>query len=85
MRAIWIKRAAWVFVVVLGLAGAVWFAWPQPIPVDLAAVARGAMEVTVDDDGKTEVRHVTAKPNPWKRQNDRPADRQIHYPAIVSP
>ncbi|RUY05218.1 secretion protein HlyD, partial [Mesorhizobium sp. M2A.F.Ca.ET.040.01.1.1] len=39
-------------------AAAVWFAWPQPIPVDLATVAKGPMEVTVDDEAKTEVRHI---------------------------
>ena len=30
----------------------------QPIPVDLATVAKGPMEVTVDDEGRTRVRHV---------------------------
>jgi HlyD family secretion protein len=34
------------------------FAWPRPIPVDLATVTKGPMEVTVDDEGKTRVRHV---------------------------
>src|SRR6516162_6621630 len=52
------KRAAWAVAVVAGLAGLVWFAWPQPVLVDLAVVARGPMEVTVDDDGKTNVRHI---------------------------
>src|SRR5215831_17910721 len=52
------KRAAWVIVVATGLAGLVWFAWPQPVLVDLAVVARGPMEVTVDDDGKTNVPHI---------------------------
>jgi HlyD family secretion protein len=52
------KRAAWAVVVAAGLAGLVWFAWSQPVLVDLAAVARGPMEVTVDDDGKTNVRHI---------------------------
>jgi HlyD family secretion protein len=56
MRGIWWKRAGWV--VGLGVAGLVWYAWPQPVLVDLATVSRGPMEVTVDDDGKTEVRHV---------------------------
>jgi HlyD family secretion protein len=37
-----------------------WYAWPQPVLVDLAVVARGPIEVTVDDDGKTEVRHIYA-------------------------
>ena len=42
-------------VVVLALA---WLAWPSPVPVDLAAVARTAMEVTVDEEARTRVRHV---------------------------
>jgi len=37
---------------------AAWFAWPRPVGVDLATVVRGPMEVTVNDDGKTRVRHV---------------------------
>ncbi len=54
----WAKRIMWITVAVLALAGLSWVAWPQPIPVDLATVSKGPMEVTVDDDGKTEVRHV---------------------------
>ena len=58
MRGIWIKRAGWVAAIGLAAAGAAWFAWPRPIAVDIAAVATGPMEVTVDDEGKTRVRHV---------------------------
>src|SRR6516225_9102224 len=58
MRNTWTKRVGWILVVALGVAGLAWYAWPQPVPVDLAVVAKGPMEVTVDDDGKTEVRHV---------------------------
>src|SRR5262249_33161834 len=58
MRSIWAKRVGWAIVAGAGLGGIVWFAWPQPVPVDLATLARGPMEVTVDDDGKTNVRHV---------------------------
>lgn len=58
MRGIWIKRAGWVVVVGMGLVGAIWFAWPRPVGVDLATVIRGPMEVTVEDDGKTHLRHV---------------------------
>ena len=58
MQGIWAKRAGWAIIAGTGLAGLVWFAWPQPVPVDLAIVTRGPMEVTVDDDGKTNVRHV---------------------------
>ena len=39
-------------------AGLAWFAWPRPIAVDLATVTKGPMEVTVDDEAKTRVRHV---------------------------
>jgi HlyD family secretion protein len=52
------KRIVWTVISALVAVGLVWFAWPGPVPVDLAAVTNGAMEVTVDDDGKTEVRHI---------------------------
>jgi HlyD family secretion protein len=58
MRTIWIKRVGWALVFGVVLSGAVWFAWPRPIAVDLATVTRGPMEVTVDDEGKTRVRHI---------------------------
>jgi HlyD family secretion protein len=58
MHTIWVKRAVWTIAIGLVLASIVWLAWPQPVPVDLATVSKGPMEVTVDDDGKTEVRHV---------------------------
>jgi HlyD family secretion protein len=58
MRSSWSKRTGWAIVAGAGLGGLVWFAWPQPVPVDLATVTRGPTEVTVDHDGKTNVRHV---------------------------
>src|ERR1051325_1336270 len=54
----WKNRTAWGLFTALIVAGLIWFAWPQPIAVDLATVTRGSMEVTVDDEGKTRVRHV---------------------------
>jgi len=32
--------------------------WPQPVQIDVASVARGPLEVTVEDDGMTRVREV---------------------------
>src|SRR5499425_2095389 len=58
MSKIWTKWAVWSIAIGIGLVGVVWFAWPQPSLVDVATVARGPMEVTVDDDGKTNVRHI---------------------------
>lgn len=58
MDALSAGRIATTLIVVLLLLGVVWFAWPQPIPVDLVSVKRGPMEVTVDDEGKTNVRHI---------------------------
>jgi HlyD family secretion protein len=44
--------------VAAAIAGFVWFAWPSRILVDMAPAVTGPMLVTVDDDGKTRVRHV---------------------------
>jgi HlyD family secretion protein len=54
----WAKRTLWSLVLGLAVAVLVWFAWPTPLAVDIATIAKGPIEVTVDDDGKTEVRHV---------------------------
>lgn len=58
MRKIWLKRAGWTAAVSGAVAAVLWLAWPAPVGVDLAVVTKGPLEVTVDDDGKTEVRHV---------------------------
>jgi HlyD family secretion protein len=58
MPANWTKQIIGVVVLALIAAGLIWFAWPRPLPIDLAAVANGPIEVTADDDGKTHVRHI---------------------------
>src|SRR5262249_50091061 len=42
----------------LAIVAVLWFAWPRPVAVDIAAVVKGPMQVTIDDEGKTRVRHV---------------------------
>jgi HlyD family secretion protein len=37
---------------------AAWFAWPKPVAVDIALISKGPMEVTIDEEAKTRVRHV---------------------------
>ena len=58
MNTNWMRRAGWALVLAAIVAGLTWFAWPRPIAVDLAIVTRGPMEVTVDDEAKTNIRHV---------------------------
>jgi HlyD family secretion protein len=58
MPAKWINRIIGAAALAAIAGGLAWFAWPRPILVDLATVARGPIEVTADDDGKTRVRHV---------------------------
>ena len=57
MRAI-PKKISGYLLLALVIAGAAWFAWPRPVLVDLATVKRGPMEVTIDDEAKTRVRHI---------------------------
>ena len=58
MKTIWVKRGLWAIASGLAVLGLGWLAWPRPIPVDIATVAKGPMQVTVDDEGKTRVRHI---------------------------
>ncbi|TWA96174.1 efflux RND transporter periplasmic adaptor subunit [Bradyrhizobium stylosanthis] len=58
MAANWTKRIIGAALLAAVVGGLTWFAWPRPVLVDLATVAKGPVEVTADDDGKTRVRHV---------------------------
>jgi HlyD family secretion protein len=52
------RRLGLIALAAVAIAGGVWLARPSPIAVDLAPAARSAMEVTVDDEAKTRIRHV---------------------------
>lgn len=54
----WKKRASGVLVLGLVVVGLIWFAWPRPIAVDIGVATRGPMEVTIEDEAKTRVRHI---------------------------
>ena len=58
MVSLWKKRVISGVAAAVVAAAALYLLWPKPIAVDLATVAKGPMEVTVDDEGKTRVRHV---------------------------
>jgi len=52
-------KNAVVALIILGVAGLVYlFFAPQPVAVDLAAVDRGRLEVTVDEEGETQVKDI---------------------------
>jgi HlyD family secretion protein len=58
MSGIWSRRLLGLLLVGLAAAAAVWFAWPRPIPVEIARIGKGYMEVTVEEEGRTRVRNV---------------------------
>jgi len=64
-------RLVRIVVVVVVFGGLlVWAFRPQPVAADFAAVARGPLEVTVDDEGRTRVRdrYVVSAPLPGRMQ-----------------
>lgn len=53
------RRIVWYLLLASVLAAALVYAFrPQPVPVDLAVIARGQLTVTIDGDGQTRVREV---------------------------
>jgi HlyD family secretion protein len=53
-----LKRIALVAVIALVIGGIVYALWPKPVGVDVAAIDRGDLEVTVDVEGMAIIRDV---------------------------
>ena len=52
-----LRRTTSYAIALVAFAGSLaWAFWPRPVPVDVAAVTRGPMRVTVDEDGRTRIR-----------------------------
>jgi HlyD family secretion protein len=52
-------RRSTIVLIGLGIAAlTVWALLPQPVPVDMATIGRGPLEVTVEDEGITRIREV---------------------------
>jgi HlyD family secretion protein len=52
-------RRSMLLVLGLGLVIAVaWVFWPKPVPVDIAVIEHGSLEVTVEEEGRTRVRDI---------------------------
>ncbi|MDH3969657.1 MAG: efflux transporter periplasmic adaptor subunit, partial [Rhodospirillales bacterium] len=58
MRASLRRNLVLAVIAVLVAAVLVYAFLPQPVPADLAEVSRGALRVTVDDEGRTRVKEV---------------------------
>lgn len=58
MSGIWLTRLLGLLLVGLAVAAGAWFAWPRPIPVEVARIGASYMEVTVEEEGRTRVRNV---------------------------
>lgn len=58
MSANWRAKAVWGVVAAGVVAALVWAMAPRPVMVDLATIARGPLEVTVEDEGTTRIREV---------------------------
>ncbi len=55
---VWFKRAL-MLIVLAAIVGAIIYAlMPKPVPVDVATIGRGTIEVTVDEEGVASVRDV---------------------------
>lgn len=52
----WIKRIVWGLIGLVVVLGLIYVWLPSPLPVDVGVAERGALTVTVDEDGRTRVR-----------------------------
>ncbi|MGN6489595.1 MAG: efflux RND transporter periplasmic adaptor subunit [Devosia sp.] len=53
-----IGRIVSAFVVLLLVAGAAWALWPRPVTVEVAAIARGNLAVTIEEEGVSRIGEV---------------------------
>lgn len=73
---------------IVAIAALVWAFWPQPVPVDLAGIERGPMEVTVSANGVTRIKNtylVTAPITGTTRRSPvEIGDEVVHGETIVA-
>jgi HlyD family secretion protein len=86
------KIGIYALLALAAVAGLGWGLLPQPIPVDTTQVRRGAIEITVDDDGETRVRerYTVLSPLTGKLQRIRlhpgdPVSRGDYELAVIEP
>lgn len=68
---IWLRRIVLILVVLAVVGGFVYALAPKPVPVDLATIDQGTVEVTVDEEGIAKIRDVYAVSAPVGGHLDR--------------
>lgn len=68
---VWLRRGLLLLVVAAIVAGFVYALMPKPVPVDLAVVDLGPVEVTIDEEGEARIRDVYNVSAPVAGQLDR--------------
>jgi len=53
-----LRNIAFALIAVLVVAGAAWAFWPRPLPVETTTIARQALDVTVEDEGLSQIKDV---------------------------
>lgn len=72
MRRRWVRPLMFAAVVLVVAGGFYWALKPRPIDVETAIAKRGAMTVTIDQEGVTRIRHIYAVSAPIAGHLDRP-------------
>lgn len=54
----WRKRIAWAALAAGAAALIAWGFWPNPVPVDTAAISRGDVFVSIEEEGRSQVKEV---------------------------
>ena len=60
MASTWIRPLLLTAAGVGAAAALTWAFWPQPVPVDIAVIEPGTLEVTVDEEGMTRIQDIYA-------------------------
>ena len=82
MLATWIKRILGILAIVAVVGVIVYALIPAPVGVDIAVIGRGALEVTVDEEGVAEIRDVFRVSAPIAGKLNR---IPVHVGDVVSP
>jgi HlyD family secretion protein len=83
-----IRRLITLIAILAVIAALAWALWPKPVAVETAVIGRQTVEVTVEDEGKSQIREIYAVSAPIAgellRLNLHPGDRVVAGETIVA-